>query len=187
MARPTIITFSGAAGSGKDAAAEIFHELAGLKFVNNAPSLSCLIIRYADYLKFIATSYLGWDGVKDEAGRTLLQELGTEIVRSKYPDFWIQRVMDIVKLIGDNYKYILIPDARFSNEITSWELLGYDVVAVNIIRDNYDNGLTDEQKAHASENSLVGFDFDVTLRAETLGELIDKVAYELFPVVLCRS
>ena len=51
-----------------------------------------LITHYADLLKFICTSYFGWNGLKDEDGRHLLQYVGTEVIRYKNPSLWVDFV-----------------------------------------------------------------------------------------------
>ena len=56
-----------------------------------------------DRLKYIATQYFGSDGKKDEKGRHLLQWLGTEIFRTKNPNFWTDSVLDMIEVFeGDN-------------------------------------------------------------------------------------
>ena len=99
-----VITFSGKAEHGKDTTAELVKkqfEEAGSKV---------LIIHMADYLKFIAMKYFGWNGEKDEAGRKLLQWLGTEFVRAKFANFWVDTVIRLLNVFSDTVDYVLIPD-----------------------------------------------------------------------------
>ena len=81
-----IIPISGKAQHGKDTAAKI------LKEKLEDEGYRVLIMHYADYLKFGCTTYLGWDGQKDDYGRTLLQQVGTNQMRHQYPDFWVENV-----------------------------------------------------------------------------------------------
>ena len=55
-----------------------------------------VITRYAYYLKDLAKRYCNWDGQKDEAGRRLLQVLGTDIIRQKLnkPNFHVGRICE---------------------------------------------------------------------------------------------
>ena len=62
-----VITISGYAQAGKDLSAQLIKEKMALR------GKKVLILHYGDYLKFIAKEYFGWDGKKDEKGRTLLQ------------------------------------------------------------------------------------------------------------------
>ena len=82
------ICISGKAGSGKDTAAEYLQQEIEMDGYN------VLIYHYADILKFVLQRLFGWDGVKDEYGRSLLQYVGTEKVRKKNdvrPHFFIPR------------------------------------------------------------------------------------------------
>ena len=78
--KPTIITFSGKAQHGKDASLEI------LKHHLEENGKTVMAIGYADYLKEMAAANFGWDGKKDERGRSLLQNVG-EAYRGKDPNF----------------------------------------------------------------------------------------------------
>lgn len=166
---PKIITISGKAQHGKDTTANLlFGELTTRK-------KKVVILHYADYVKYIAKQYFGWDGQKDEKGRTLLQQLGTEKVRSKNPNFWVDTLKNLIDAVFADYDFILIPDARFPNEIGWWDK-GYSIF---VVRPDFDNGLTEEQKNHRSETALDGFTFDHTFYNtdtgwQNLSNAIDK-------------
>lgn len=145
--KPKIICISGKARSGKDTFASMLaHEL-----MNNGKSV--MICRYADLLKYICKQFFCWDGEKDEAGRTLLQTVGTDIVRKKDRDFWVNFVVNIAEFFPGEWDYILIPDTRFPNEIERWMEEGFDVRHIRVLREQ-SNGLTKEQKSHPSETAL---------------------------------
>jgi len=155
-----VITFSGSAQHGKSLSGEIFKE----KMEINGKSV--LIINYADYLKFIAKQYLEWNGKKDETGRTLLQWLGTNFVRSRYPTFWVDIVCKFIKVFVDQYDYFCICDARFPDEVTIMKE-NFDTLSVHVTRLNFDNRLTEAQKNHPSEKALDGYMFDWEVVSET--------------------
>lgn len=178
MNRPKIITISGQARHGKNATADIIKE----KLIQQGQRV--LIINYADYLKFLAKQYYGWNGEKDEAGRTLLQQLGTEKVRKKSPNFWVDTVIRTVNVLADDFDYVLIPDSRFKNEIDRFIKKGYNVTSIHVERLNFDNGLTEEQKKHPSETALNNYDFDIILEADTLDELKNKIEIWVLPYVM---
>lgn len=173
-----VIAISGKARHGKDTIAEIFkNEL-------EARGKRVLIIHYGDLLKFLTKEIYGWDGAKDEKGRSLLQKVGTDIVRKKKPNFWVSFVLDVIELFKSEFDYILIPDARFENEIE----LPYHILScktdckfthIRIIRPNFDNGLTEEQKNHPSETVLDDFEgppkTHYIINDSTLGDLNEKV------------
>lgn len=173
MKKQTIITVSGKAQHGKDTCAKIISDVLIKK------DQRVLVVNYANYLKYLASNYFGWDGNKDEKGRTLLQTLGTEKIRSKYPDFWVNNVVDIAKIFEDDFDYIIIPDTRFLNEITRWKEESYKVISVCVQRPNFDNGLTDEQKKHKSEIALNNYKFDYILVNDSLDSLESKIKDDL--------
>ena len=111
----------------------------------------------------IAQKYFGWDGEKNEAGRTLLQWLGTDVARQRNPDIWVRVACEFLSAFGPDFDYVLIPDTRFPNEIEYLREHGYDVTAINVRMLDFDNGCTEEQKNHPYETALDDFPFDVTI------------------------
>lgn len=112
-----------------------------------------LIIHYADLLKYIAGTYFKWNGIKDEAGRAILQWIGTDVVRSRNPDYWADFVVDFLKLFDDEWDYAIIPDCRFPNEIDKPKEC-FDVTHIRVRRGAFKSPLTEEQQNHPSETSL---------------------------------
>ena len=160
-----VFCISGKARHGKDTAAQ------DIRKVLWGYGKRVLITHNADLLKYICSSYFGWNGEKDECGRTLLQYVGTDVVRVKRPTFWVDFIADILDLFNDVWDYVIIPDCRFPNEIDSLRQRGLDVTHVKVTRDGFDNGLTDEQKAHISETALDGVAPDYTI--DNSGSLVD--------------
>ena len=119
---------------------------------------SVLITHYADLLKYICKNYLGWNGEKDEAGREMLQHIGTDIVRKQNPDFWANFMADILTFFKDYWKVVVVPDVRFPNEIDKLKLRGslggFSITHMHINRPNFVNALTEKQRQHKSENAM---------------------------------
>lgn len=143
-----VIAISGRAGHGKDTVASIIEDY--LK----QDGKTVLITHYADLLKYICKTFFGWDGKKDEKGRSLLQYVGTDVIRKSEPNFWVDFVADIIKYFEKQWDYVLIPDTRFPNEFDRLKEKSLDVIHVRVIRKNYQGMLTDEQKKHPSETAL---------------------------------
>ena len=170
MEKPLVIPIIGKARNGKDTFAQYLKEKLEEK------GKKVLVVRYADYLKFVLEKYYGWNGKKDEEGRTLLQYIGTDVCRKNNPDTWVNVVVELVKGLGDSIEYVLIPDARFENEIDCWYKEEFEVVSVRVVRLNedgseFDNGLTKEQKEHPSETSLDDYNPYYIVEARNLEEL----------------
>ena len=152
-----VLCISGKAGSGKDTFARLFKDVA------SEHGLDTLIIHNADLLKFMCTSIFGWNGKKDAVGRSMLQHIGTDVIRAQRPDFWVDYIADVLTFFNGAWDYVLVPDCRFPNEIERLREAGFDVLHVAIDRPGYDNGLTAEQKKHPSETAMDGERIDVLI------------------------
>lgn len=173
-----IIGIAGLAGSGKDTFAEMLHE----EFIQKG--LHGEVIPYAWLLKSILKDYFHWDGKKDEAGRTLLQTVGTDIIREKNPDFWVDFLINMADAFSNVWDYIIIPDVRFENEVTKWHDSKYSCCFLGIRRE-FESSLTPEQRAHVSEQFAETFIPDIMIDNNTtldeLRESAKTVASHLMP------
>ena len=125
-------------------------------------------------MKYLAEKYYGWNGIKDEAGRTLLQNIGAKY-RAENPNFWVNTVIRLIDVMGIDFDYILIDDARFPNEVYSWKQCKYDIKTIHVDRPSFSSNLTEEQKADISETAMDGFKFDYEVRAYDLFQLKRKL------------
>ena len=150
-----IIGIAGKAESGKTTFGMM------LKESFEAEGKRVLMINYADAVKYIAKQYYNWNGEKDEYGRSLLQEIGTEKGREGfYEDVWIMIVNLFINVMRKDFDVFIIGDCRFPNEVYYWKEIP-DTYSIKIIRDNHISQLTEEQKQHPSETSLDNIsDFD---------------------------
>lgn len=148
-----IICISGKAQHGKDTTATI------LKSALEERGNKVLIAHYADLVKYIAKEFFDWNGEKDEAGRTLLQYIGTDVVREQRPDYWVDFIIDMLVMFGNNWDYVLIPDCRFPNEVEAMKS-NFDAIHLRVFRPDFDGPLSDEQKKHRSETALDNYPYD---------------------------
>lgn len=172
------IIISGKSGSGKDMLAQFMKE----ELAKHGQK--ALIIHYADAVKWFCRDFLDWDGKKDEVGRTLLQMVGTDIVRKVHPNFWTGIVVGLIQAFEptSNFDIAIVPDARFPNEVDlSLENLN-NCVSVRIERTNPDGtswlnpNLTEDQRNHPSETSLDCFAFDYIVHNDEGLELLKESA-----------
>lgn len=164
-----ICCISAKAQHGKDTAAKLIKENLEKK------GQRVLITHYADLLKFICVKYFGWNEIKDEAGRTLLQYLGTDVVGAQNPAYWAEFIAGILKMLPDTWDYVLIPDCRYPIEVSTMKDQ-FETVVLRVERPNFDNGLTTAQKQHASEVKMDDYKFDALIYNDgTLEEFSEKV------------
>ena len=142
-----VIVISGHAQSGKDTTAGFIKEEL------TRHGFRVQIMHYADLLKFICRSYFDWNGNKDENGRHILQYVGTDIIRKERPDYWVDFISSLLVLFNGVWDYVLIPDARFPNEVDVMKKY-FNGTHVRVVRLGFTSELTEEQKAHPSETAL---------------------------------
>lgn len=171
-----LVLISGKAESGKDTVAKIIENKVNNKFAVITPHI-------ADKVKSIAKEDFGWDGIKDEKGRALLQLIG-DGGRQYNPNIWINYFLEFLNNLKESSTLVLIPDVRYKNEVIKLVEWGNEkeiqVFRVRVERPNYTNKLTKEQRKNSSETDLdnCGFwDFkvinDSTL--ENLDKTVDKM------------
>jgi hypothetical protein len=106
--------------------------------------------------------------------RWLLQLWGTDVRRAADPDYWVKRTLtDVLGHIARGH-HVFITDARFPNEVTAAQSVGFHVVRLDVTREvqwqriSSRDGISREafqaSISHASETALDGFDgFDQRL------------------------
>ena len=124
-----IVGISGKMQSGKDTIADRLVTRFGFKR-----------IALADTLKYIAKEHLAWDGNKDNRGRVLLQQLGTEIAKPTCRDtVWVDilhRFISIIDKYQDGNVNFVIPDVRFNCE-AEWITGGYNPDGLGKLKDGF--------------------------------------------------
>lgn len=143
-----VIVLSGKARSGKDTSLEILkrkYEQIGKKVIS---------LYYASYIKEYAKKISSWDGNDENKPRALLQELGTDIIRNTIDkNFFINRIIEDIKVYSKFFDIIIIGDARFPEEIDYIKKEFNKVISVHINRKDM-NLLTEEEKKHVTETAL---------------------------------
>ena len=175
------LILSGKSGSGKDMLADFMKE----ELAKN--NKRALVIHFADALKWILRDYFDWDGKKDEVGRTLLQRVGTDIVRHAHPGYWTGIVVGLIEALEpySDFDVAIIPDARFENEVNIALQRLKNCVSIRIERKNADGTnwinptLTEEQRNHPSETSLDVFAFDYVIHNDEGLDLLRESAQAL--------
>ena len=152
-----VITISGKAGTGKDTLAR---ELK--KQIEQTNSHKVIIAHFADYLKYICRTFFDWNGYKDDEGRHLLQYVGTDIFRASDENFWVNSLFNVLKNLPQENLIVIIPDARFPNEIELTKQTFPNTLSIKVVRPDYSSALSLENQKHSSETSLDNYTFDFT-------------------------
>lgn len=169
-----VILLSAKAQHGKDYTANL------LKCLLEKQNKKVLVTHYADLLKYICKAFFGWDGKKDEAGRTLLQSVGTDTIRKQNPDYWVKFIENIITMFPGEWDYILIPDTRFPNEIEVMKQnKSFETITVRISRINFKSTLTEEQQVHESETALDDYKFDYYIINDSTNAGLEAAVFNL--------
>lgn len=148
LSKSVIILISGKRGVGKSYIAEKLNIL----LRNN--DYTSEIRNFANDIKICARSFFYWDGLKNDRGRKLLQNLGN-VGREYDQNVW---VADLVKSIeGELFlsDVYIVDDWRFPNEKEYLESLGLYIIITVRIESRERGNYTDSD---ISENSLPVFD-----------------------------
>lgn len=164
-----VIYISGKAQHGKDTTAGFMKE------AFETYGYRVLITHYGDLVKYICKTFFNWDGEKNEFGRDLLQKVGTDVVRTQRPNYWVEFVKGVLEMFKGEWDVVLIPDCRFPNEICEFGGPEFSFNHVRVIRPDFESPLTLEQQNHPSETSLDHIVPDYTImNARDLDMLKDK-------------
>lgn len=170
-----IFIIAGKARNGKDTVAGIikeYFEEKNMKVINNS---------YAYYIKDFVKRITAWDGSDDTKPRELLQQLGTNLVRNKIDsNMFINRMIEDLKVFDYFYDIITISDGRFKKELDTIKNEFDNVVLIRIVRPNFDNGLTEEQKNHITEIDLDDYDrYDYVIENDSTIENLKNKVYKI--------
>ena len=162
-----VILIAGKGRHGKDTTGNIIEEYLKEKCFKVARAqISRPLKEYARY-------YFGWDGREETKPRDLLQQLGTEVIREKLgkEDFFVNRTIEDIEVLSYFFDFLIITDIRLIIEIEKISKVTKPL-KLKIVRKDFDNGFSEEQKHHRTEVELDNYDhFDYIIENTTLDKL----------------
>jgi dephospho-CoA kinase len=152
-----LFMLSGKARSGKDTVANIIKDYYDDK--------KTIIISFGHYIKDYAKRVSDWDGSEDTKPRELLQQLGIELIKNNIDNtLFIRRIIEDIEVFSYFYDIIIIDDVRLIDEIEILKEKYKDSISIRIIRNNYNNKLTDKENNHITEIDLDNYNnFDYVI------------------------
>lgn len=142
----------GKARHGKDTIASM------IKKIYEEKNMKIINLQYTSYIKEYAKNIVSWDGNEETKPRTLLQELGTTIRNEINPLFFVNRMIEDIKVYSYYFDAVTVSDVRIKREIDIPKDNLDNVVAIKIVRPNFDNGLSETEKKHLTEVDLDNYD-----------------------------
>lgn len=154
-----IIGLTGKAGSGKDSVADVLIGTFGFTRESFASDLKQAVLDLDPYVRMDGTRMVRLSEIVDAYGmddakrrfpevRRLLQVFGTEVIRNRDEDFWINSLQN--RVLHRTSRHIVITDVRFDNE-AQWIHQSHGRV-YEILRPGYQDGVINA--GHASESGL---------------------------------
>lgn len=169
-----IILIAGKAGSGKSYLGERIVALAKEK------SIRAIQTEYSKYIKMYAKEILGYDGSRENKPRKFLQDTGSYI-REVLGDnkFFVRRMLEDFRVYEEYFDIVIVSDVRLIQEIEDIKSSKYDCISIQVNNYFKEYNLTEEEKAHITENELDSYGaFDFIVNDETK-EGIEKFAKEI--------
>lgn len=166
-----VYMISGKARNGKDTLAGFMK-----KYFDENGKKAC-IMHIGNYIKHFAIDYFGWDGSDDTKPRTLLQQLGTEIIREKMnkPLFFTTRLVEDMEVLSNFYDVIIVADVRLPIEFDEIGKVYPDMVKMHITRPELVSNLSATEQKHITETALDEYkDYKYDVVNTTLEELEKK-------------
>lgn len=164
-----IFVIGGKAKCGKNTFGEMLRE--ELKDYGYKPC----VMQITDPLYNYARNYFEWDGNKEEKPREFFQHMGIEIIRDKMGKkyFLLNRLFEDIEVLSNFFDTFIITDARMDYEFKEIKKQCDDVVTIKLIRENYNDELTEAEREHETEKAIdnLDFDFDYEIKNRGLDEL----------------
>ena len=172
-----VYIIGGKAGSGKNTSANY------LKEYYEKDDKKAIITEISKYLKSYAFEIVGWDGDYETKPRTFLQELGSLIRHDLFNEnFFINRLLEDLKVYEKYVDIVIIADARFPIEITQIKEK-CNAISIEIINEFSEYALTGKEEKHETETALDSFKgFDYIVHNTTFDQLekdMIKIAKEV--------
>lgn len=165
-----IYLVAGKAGSGKGEVAKIIQEYYLSK------KMKPIITEFSKYLKMYAKEIIGWDGSEPKP-RKFLQDLGVTVRENMdMPLFFINRLIEDIKIYELYYDVVIISDVRLPEEIEEFKKKYQNVYSIYVINQFAASNLTLDEQMHPTETALENYgDFDITITNDNINVLDNRV------------
>ena len=165
-----IYLVAGKSGSGKGEVAKIIKEYY-LSIGKKA-----IITEFSKYVKMYAKGIIEWDG-NEPKPRKFLQDLGVTIRENMdMPLFFVNRMIEDIKVYKLYYDVIIIDDVRLPIEIDELKKAFNNVYSMYVINQFEPSKLTLEEQMHITETALENYsNFDVTIVNDNIEKLDNRV------------
>jgi len=166
---PKVLLLSGKYEHGKDTLAQY------IKNEYEKKGKLVLILSFGFYIKEYAKKITDWNEEDSNKPRELLQAIGSELIRKQISEyFFVNKLIEDIKVYSYFFDIIVVPDCRFKIEIETLKTKLNKVDAIKIDRLDYINTNIDENKIDTDLEDYEYFDYIIN-NDSTLEVLKQKV------------
>lgn len=166
-----VFLIAGKARSGKHSVAQ------SIKKHYNTLGQKTVITEYSKYIKLFAREMTDWEFGKEPKPRKFLQDMGTFIRKNMdQPDFFMNRMLEDLKIYEKFFDNVIIADIRFPTEIEKIKTTYNNSYSIYIINEHGNYDLTSEESKHDTEHALDKYDdFDFIIVNDDIKKLDQKI------------
>lgn len=139
------------------------------------------VMHLTETLYSYARNYFEWNEQSDEKPREFLQKMGIEIIKEKLgkKTFLLDRTIEDIEILSCFFDIFIITDARLQVEFEYLKEKFSDVITIKLERDQFDDGLSENEKEHITEKDLENYNnFDYKVKNSSINDL-KKAAREI--------
>ena len=155
-----VFLLAGKASSGKDLVGKHMKDKFDFKGEN-----ACILHITAPLYEY-AKNCFSWNGDMNNKPREFFQEMGIEIIQKKLgmKNFLIDRLCQDIEILKNYFDVFIITDGRLVSEFNELKKRIPETKIIRVIRENYDNNLSEKEKNHITETDLDNYhDYDYTI------------------------
>ncbi len=137
-----------------------------------------IITEYSKYLKLYAHEILDWNYDEKLKPRAFLQDLGIVIRENiSLDNFFVNRIMEDIKVYQKFCSGVIISDVRFPEEIEALKKNYPFVCSILVQSENEQSTLNEKEKKHISEQALNNYhSFDYRVKNDdSISKLKEKI------------
>ena len=167
-----IFVLAGKASSGKDLVGKYMKD----KF-DDLGQNTC-ILHITTPLYEYAKNYFSWNGDMREKPREFLQEMGIDVIQKKLGKkyFLVNRLCEDIDILQNYFENFVITDGRLVSEFEELKKRFDNIKFIHVIREGYDNNLSDKEKNHITELDLENYkEYDYVIYNTSKDRLLKQV------------
>lgn len=174
-----VFLIAGKSRSGKHSVAET------IKNYYNMKKEKTVITEFSKYIKLFAREMTDWEYNTEPKPRKFLQDMGTFIRKNmNQPNFFIDRMLEDLKIYEKFFDNVVIADIRFPNEIAAIKNFFPESHSIYVINEHGNYDLNSTEANHETEHAFDDYDdFDYIIVNDDIKALEKKMSEILGDII----